>query len=128
MSAGIFDLCSMSLASPFLAILAIHFYYQLRRCAWKRKKRKGMKNLGFCPSSIALGSVFLLMPVFYRPSVAYVIQARLQQDVEEDDQGDPEAPEKHLGRQLRRIRRGDRVETLVLKLQVGRATEPRSQR
>jgi hypothetical protein len=106
----------MFLAGPFLAIFAILAYYQFLRVVWKRKKRKRMKNLGFCPSSLTLGLAFQFMSVFYRPTVAHAIQAMLQEGVEEDDQGDPETPEKHLQRQLRRIRRGERIETLVLKL------------
>jgi hypothetical protein len=116
MSAGILYFGPMFLASPFLAIVAILVYYQMRRSVWKRKKCKGKKNLGFCPSSIALGTVFLFMPVFYRPSMAFVIEAELHEDVEEDDQGDPETPEKRFSRQLMRIRRGERLERLVLRL------------
>lgn len=72
--------------------------------------------MGFCPSSAALGAVFLLITTFYRPRMEHAIEARLQEEVEEDDEGDPEAPEKGLSRQLRRIRRGEPVETLKLRL------------
>jgi len=46
----------------------------------------------------------------------FAIEATLREDAEEDDQGDPESPVKLFSRQLRRIRRGARVETLVLRL------------
>jgi hypothetical protein len=120
MSTGVYFVCSLLFASPFLAIVAILAHYQLRRALWKRRKRKGKRVLGFCPSSFALGAVFQFMSVFYRPSVALAIEAKLREDVDEDDQGDPEAPESHFSRQLRRIRRGERVETLVLRLRSGR--------
>jgi hypothetical protein len=42
--------------------------------------------------------------------------AREKADVEEDDEGDPETPAKQLSRQLKRIRRGEVVERLVLRL------------
>lgn len=118
MSAGVSYLLSLFAAGPFLAIVAILVYYKMRRSAWKRKKRKGKRSLGFCPSAVALGTAFLFMPVFYRPSVEFQIKARIQQEekAEEDDQGDPEAPEKLLSRQLKRIRRGELVETLVWRL------------
>lgn len=116
MSAGVYFFCSLLFASPFLAMVAILAHYQLCRSAWKRKKRKGKRILGFCPSSAALGATLLFLSVFYRPSVDFAIEASLQERVEEDDEGDPETQEKHLGRQLRRIRRGERVEGLVLRL------------
>ena len=116
MSAAVFYLCSMLLASPLLAIVAILIHYQARRSAWKRKKRKGKQVAGFCPSSVALGAVFLVITTFYRPRMEFAIEARLQEDVEEDDEGDPETPEKGLSRQLRRIRRGEPLETLELRL------------
>jgi hypothetical protein len=116
MGAGVFYFCSMLFASPFLAIVVILASYQVRRSVWRRKRRKGKRDLGFCPSSAALGAALLFLSIFYRPSVDFAIEASLQEEVEEDDQGDPETQEKHLGRQLRRIRRGERVEGLVLRL------------
>lgn len=116
MSAGVYFFCSVLFASPFLALIAILVHYQVRRSVWKREKRKGKKNPGFCPSAAALGAVFAFMPVFYRPSVDFLIKARIQEEVEEDDEGDPETPEKSLSRQLRRIRRGEPVEALELRL------------
>jgi hypothetical protein len=46
----------------------------------------------------------------------FAIETSEQVEVEEDDQGDPETPEKLLDRQLRRIRRGEPVERLELQL------------
>ena len=116
MSAGIFYFCSMLFASPFLAIVLILAYYQIQRIVWQRKWRKERKSLGFCHSSAALAAVFLLITTIYRPRMEFAIEVRLHEDVKEDDEGDPETPEKHLGRQLRRIRRGEPVETLVWRL------------
>jgi hypothetical protein len=42
-------------------------------------------------------------------------QIRQQENVDEDDNGDPETTLKHLLSQLRRIRRGEKVETLFLR-------------
>ncbi len=113
---AVYFFCSVLFASPFLALVAILVHYQVRRSVWKREKRKGKKNPGFCPSAAALGAVFAFMPVFYRPSVDFLIKARIQEQMEEDDEGDPETPEKSLSRQLRRIRRGEPVEALELRL------------
>lgn len=116
MSAGVYFFCSLLSASPFLAIVGILAYSQIQRSAWKRERRKGKRALGFCPSSAALGGAFLLFTSFYRPRMEFAIEASEQEKVEEDDEGDPETPEKHLNRQLRRIRRGEPVETLVWRL------------
>jgi len=116
MGASVYFFCSLLSASPFLAIVAILACYHIRRSVWRRKKRKGKGALGFCPSSAALGAVFLLITTFYRPRIEFSIEARLQEEVEEDDQGDPETPEKLFNHQLWQIRRLGRAEALVWKL------------
>ncbi len=107
---------NLALASPFFVIIAILIHYHLRRAVFRRNQRLGRKNRGFCPSSIALGTALQLIPTFYRPSVDFAIKARLVEVVEEDDEGDPETPAKHLHPQLRRIRRGEPVDTLIVRL------------
>jgi hypothetical protein len=103
-------------SAPFLAIVVILIHYQLRRAAWRRNQRLGRKITGFCPSSSALGIAFLFMGVFHRPSVQNTVEVRLQQEADEDDSGDPETLAKQLGRQLRRIRRGEPVDNLILRI------------
>lgn len=115
-----FDLLTFAagLASgaPFLAIVLILIYYQLSRSVWCWRKRRGKGNPGFYPSSIALGAVLQFLAVFYRPQEAVAIEARQEADVEEDEQGETETLRKQLHRQLRRIRRGERVGDLVLRM------------
>ncbi len=107
---------SFALGAPFLAIGAILVYYCLLRARWRLNQRLGRKNSGFCPSSSALGMAFLFLQVFYRPSVANVVEVKQEEDADEDDEGDPESLTKQLNRQLKRIRRGEPVERLVLRL------------
>src|ERR1700677_1174743 len=117
MSANLFYLCGcIAFSLPFLAIIALFVHYSLRRAEWKHKRRRGEKSPGFCPSSSALGMIFLFAQMFYRPTVSYVLGARQDEDVKEDDQGDPEGITKQLNRQLKRIRRGEQVGDLVLRL------------
>jgi hypothetical protein len=117
MNANLLVLISeFAFGAPFFAIAAIFIHYCVRRAAWKRKKRKGLRNPGYCPPSSALGMIFLFAQMFYRPTVSYAIEARQDEDADEDDQGDPESKEKHLNRQLKRIRRGEPVGDLVLRL------------
>ena len=105
-----------AMGAPFLAICAILVYYQLRRAAWRRNKRRGKKKWGFYPSSFALGMAFQFIQVFYRPSVDNVIEVKQNEDADEDDEGEPENLKKQLKRQYKRIRRGEPVERLVLRL------------
>jgi hypothetical protein len=117
MSSNIFYLCSMVAASlPFLAIPALFLHFHARRAVWKRGRRLGRKNLGFCPSISSLGNAFQYLQVFHRPSIAHLIQAKQDEDADEDDEGEPDTPARHLNRQLGRIRRGEKVEALVLRL------------
>jgi hypothetical protein len=117
MGSGFLEYCGyLALALPFASIVAILLHYGFRRSRWKRRKRRGRPNPGFCPSSAALGTILLFAQIFYRPSLAYVVEVRQEGDVDEDDEGDPEAPARRLDRQLRRIRRGEPVDRLVLRL------------
>jgi hypothetical protein len=117
MNANLFYLCgSIAFSLPFLAIVGLFVHYSLRRAEWQRKRRRGEKNPGFCPSSSALGAILLFAQMFYRPTLTYVLEARQDEDVEEDDQGDPEGTTRGLNRQLKRIRRGEQVGDLVLRL------------
>lgn len=110
--------CLLVGASPFLAIAAILLHYFLRRMVWKIRRRRGDKCLGFCPSAAALGMALLFMQVFIRPTLQHVLEEKQeeQEDVDEDDQGDPESRKKHLNRQLQRIRRGEPISDLILRL------------
>jgi len=109
-------ICGLAFGAPFLAIAVIFLHYCLRRAVWKRKRRRGVRSAGFCPSACAMGVTLLFMQVFYRPTVSNVIEVIEHEDTEEDDQGDPESLAKQLHRQLKRIRRGEPVGDLVLRL------------
>jgi len=109
--------CGVLLSNaPYLAVVAILAHYIWRRAAWRRGKRLGRKRLGYYPSAFALGMVLQFVEVFYRPSVDYVLETKQEEVVEEDDEGDPETGTKELSRQLKRIRRGERVERLILRV------------
>jgi hypothetical protein len=102
-------------AAPFLAIPALFLIFYLRRIGWRRKKRQGIKRPGFCPSYVALGNALQTLEVLTRPNVDYVLEQKFDQDADEDDEGEPDNPAAQLNRQLRRIRRGEHVDRLVLR-------------
>jgi hypothetical protein len=103
-------------SAPALAIVVILAHYQLRRVRYRRNSRQGRKKLGYYPSLFALGLALQFIQVYWRPSVAYVMEAKQDEDADEDDNGDPETLFKQLSRQLRRIRRGESLDHLVLRL------------
>jgi hypothetical protein len=114
-------------AAPFLAMAVLLFWYAARRAASRRPLRMG-RRVSFSPSPAALGLVFLLASTFYRPAIAHVIETRLREDVEGDDEGDPESPERILDRQLKKIRRGEPIDHLVTRVDFairrGAASDP----
>lgn len=109
------------MSAPLLAISFLLIHYKVRRAAWSRRKRLGRKP-GFRPSSSSLGSAFQLVATLYRPSVVWVMEAKEEDDAELDDAADPQDPTvadtplRHFHRQLRRIRQGKPIRSLVLRL------------
>jgi hypothetical protein len=115
-----FMLLGTTPALGLVLIAAILLHYNLRRWAWKRSKRKGRKPRGYYPSSFALGLALQFIQVYHRPSMEHVRQEKKDEaeDADEDEDGDPDTPAarlRHFHRQLRRIRRGDPVDRLVLR-------------
>jgi len=91
----------------------------IKQLIWRDKRRSKVRNgIRFSARNVALGLAFLPFAILYRPSLAEIAKAeiRQQEDADEDETGDPESPIKHLLRQLRRIRRGEQVKTVSLRL------------
>lgn len=57
-------------------------------------------------------NLFQMLQVLFQPSVRHVVAVQLDEDQDEDAEGDPE----DFHRQLRRIRRGETVERLKIRL------------
>jgi hypothetical protein len=91
----------------------------LRQFIWQEKNpQKHRRGIRFSAQDVAMGFAFLPLGIMYRPSLVEVVKAQIrqQEDAVEDDDGDPESPTKHLLRQLRRIRNGEKVDTLFFRL------------
>jgi hypothetical protein len=66
----------------------------------------------------AFGAAFLFLSMAYRPNHAFIARAQIEQrEDEDDDEGGPDTARRHLLRQLRRIRHGEKVDRLVLRLE-----------
>jgi hypothetical protein len=82
-----------------------------------RKRRRGGLESKIYSMCLAAGIGFLqFVQTFYQPNLSNVIAAIEDDDVDEGDQGDPDSSQKHLHRQLRRIRLGQRIERLEVRL------------
>ena len=103
---------SMTLVGMVLVIV------RLKQLIWPPKNSRKRRRFAVSAQTAAIGLAFLPLSAIYRPSLAEVVKAQIrqQEDADEDDTGAPETPLKHLLRQLRRIRRGETVETLTLRL------------
>lgn len=116
MSSSLYYACCFASALPYLAIAAILLHSRLRRVLWQRGKNLRRPDSAFCSMAAALGAMLLFAQTFHRPSMKHVLESRQQSEVDEDDSGDPESPDRLLHRQLRRIRQGEPVERLTLRL------------
>jgi hypothetical protein len=93
---------------------------QLKQLIWKDKKPQGRRRrMRISARDAAMGLAFLPLGIMYRPSLVEIVKTeiRQQEDADEDGNGDPESPTKDLLRQLRRIRRGETVETLLFRIE-----------
>jgi len=106
----------IAFCSPFLAIALVLAVDRMRHAARMRRGQNGENVPAPRGSIISVGNALLRLQVFYQPSIVHVLEAEEDEDVDEDDSGEPETPLAHFHRQLRRIRRGEAVETLVLRL------------
>jgi hypothetical protein len=97
-----------------LVILSCCGLFCLRRFLWRQRKHRGRHNLGFCPTYTSAGNALHALQVIAQPRSEYVLAEKLDDEADDDDDGEPGSPEKHLHRQLRRIRRGEQVERLTV--------------
>jgi hypothetical protein len=83
---------------------------------WARSKlsSKG-KQRRFRYTGAAVGNALQILHVYVDPRVRHVIVQRLEEQAE-DDGDDCADPGKQLERQLRRIRRGEQVDRLTIRM------------
>lgn len=101
-----------------LVLVAIALACQTIKEFLTNRKHSRRRRIGVYASRAALGLAFLPLAVVYRPSLIEAAKAQIQlrEDMDEDESGDPESPLKHLLKQLRQVRRGEKVETITLRL------------
>jgi hypothetical protein len=100
----------------FIGLFAISccVLFCVRRFLWRRRKRRGKRNLGFFPTYTSAGNALQALQGIAQPRVDHVLAEKFDDEADDDAEGEPDTPEKRLHRQLRRIRRGERVERLTV--------------
>jgi hypothetical protein len=98
----------------FFVLCACVFFFQ--RTRWKYRKRRGKRNCGFYPTAASAGNALHALQIFAQPEVRYVLQEKLAEDEEQDDEGGSDDPYAWLERQLKQIRRGEPVGDLEVPL------------
>jgi hypothetical protein len=97
----------------------------MQRMLWRWRKKRGKNGSGcgdgfqrgvwgFYPTSASIGNALQVLQAIAEPQVQYVIEERLEDPADEDDEAGPKDPTAHLMRQARRIRRGDDVRLTAL--------------
>jgi hypothetical protein len=110
------DISSILLAAflAFLALIAFLFFFQ--RIRWRRRRRLGKKHLGFYPSTAVLALALQSLQRLPQPDVQSTLLEKLEEAVDEDDEAGPDDPTADFKRQLKRIRKGETVGDLKLRL------------
>lgn len=81
----------------------------MQRVLWRWRKKRGNSKLGFYPSGASIGNALQVLQAIAEPQVQHVIEERLEEPAEDDDEAGPKDPTAHLMRQARRIRKGEDV-------------------
>jgi hypothetical protein len=82
----------------------------------RRKVSSNSKRRRFRFTGVAVGNALQILHVYVDPRVRYVIAQRLEEQAEDDGGDDCADPGKHLERQLRRIRRGEQIDRLTIRM------------
>jgi hypothetical protein len=85
--------------------------FRARRNGSSHSKRRLFRFTG-----VAVGNALQILHVYVDPRVCYVIAQRLEEQAEDDSEDDSADPDKYLERQLRRIRRGEQLDRLTIRM------------
>jgi hypothetical protein len=111
---------TLFLSAPLVCIIALVMVAFVQGIRWRPGQRTDTSRPKRRTGAVyALGAAFLCFSIFYGPrlELAATAQIQRQEQKDEDDNGDRESPLRHLLRQLRLIRRGERVDRLVWRLE-----------
>lgn len=90
------------------------FFYQ--RLRYRRRQRQGKARPGFYPRGASMGNALHQLQTLAQPRMQYVLEEKLNEEVDADDEGGPDDPMRHLHRQAAKIRRGEPLDRLTVLL------------
>jgi hypothetical protein len=85
----------------------------VQRTCWRRNRKRGKKNFGFYPSGAVIGNALQALQAIVEPRAQHVIEEKLDEPADKDDEAGPKDPTAHLMRQARRIRSGTLIDRLT---------------
>jgi hypothetical protein len=97
-----------------LCLTGCAFFYQ--RFRYRRRQRLGKARPGFYPTGASMGNALHQLQTLAQPRMQYVLEEKLKEEVDADDEGGPDDPTRHLHRQAARIRRGEPLDRLTVLL------------
>jgi hypothetical protein len=104
-------------AAPFLLLLLVSiFHFARKHLSRTTTKHGGKSSLGSTASIFTIGLALQNLEMLMRPNIEHVIEQKCEEETDEDESGDPDHPKAQLHRQLRRIRRGEHVDRIILRL------------
>lgn len=97
------------------------FAFHFQRLRWKRRKRLGKKELGFCPTFSSLGNALQAVNRFAQPQAKIVMQVQDEAEDPDDEEIPAKTGPEHLHRQLQRVRNGDDAGKLTVLVKLWRS-------
>ena len=80
---------SMAFLRGYFAFIALFVFsccivFCVRRFLWRRRKRQGKRNLGFCPTYTSAGNALQALQVMAQPRVEYVLAEKFDDEADDD--------------------------------------------
>lgn len=111
-----------------VSVLVSTFAFVIHACLWmlRQKRRRRTRDLVISPlSGLTMGAVFLGFQAILNPDTQYVIAEQLKEHADEDESGAEPPGGRLFHEQLRQIRAGGEVETLIVQVAAGDDSVPR---
>jgi hypothetical protein len=112
----------MCLSNPInwmVVIMLVTSWSRFARSAHRRQMDPSRVARIGSGSREAVATALMFLSTAYRPHHAFVAQAQIQlrEATDEDNEGGADTPKKHFRHQLRRIRNGENLDRLILRLE-----------
>jgi len=110
------DLIFIGALLAFLTFFTATFL--LQRYRYRRRKAGDKNYRGFYPSAAVLSLAILSLQNLAQPDLHHLLEQRQLEAEDEENNSDPDDPSAQLTRQLKRIRNGEKIDTLRVPLKI----------